>query len=119
MVVCLCEVEGLYANINSKGDRRGSLLIPQTLNPFLSWDSHLEISENGYFTFDEYIINRSQCVGRLHASHINEILERIKRSVTIPDNDKIAIQAALTPLIPQSTPLPVVPPSNPQDEPEC
>ena len=99
MVVCLCAEIGLYVNINTKGMRRGSMLITQALHPFLDHDSHVECGK--VYEFDDYELEQSTgVIGRIDRSHVMEIIDRISKSLDISENDKASIQNVLTPLMP-------------------
>ena len=100
MIVCLCQAEGLFVNINTKGFRRGSLPISKSLHPFLDHDSHLECGK--VYEIDDYVIQQGTTIPGAHIDpqHIPHILTLIDRSAEITPNDKSAIREALTPLIP-------------------
>lgn len=102
MVVCLCPAVGLFARINTKGWRQGSVSITAANHPFLRHDSHIECG--AIFEIDDYVIEQSfnrpngGILGEISRSVLPAILAAIDSSAKVRDEDKEAISAALNAL---------------------
>jgi len=101
MVVCLSPQRGLFARVNTKGWRPGSVRIERKANPFLDRDSHIECG--AVFELDDYVIGQSiergrGVVGRIARDAVPALLAAVRESPTLSDHDKQIIEESLTPL---------------------
>ena len=89
----------MFARINTRGSRPGSVLITQADHSFLRHDSYIECG--GLFELDDYVIEQSLdstgrgVLGAISRQTIPAILAAIAEASTLRDDDKKAVMAVL------------------------
>lgn len=102
MVVCIETEIGFYLRINSYPEWQPCVpIIKEPLHPFLKWDSNIECR---ILDLDDYIIEQalrtSGVIGSVSATLCRPILEAIG-GTPCSRADRMAVWAALEPLIPK------------------
>ena len=95
MVACVCPSIGLFLRINSKGWRKGSVLLPLSLHKtFLCWDSYIECGAP--FELDDYTVDQSideggGIIGEIHTTVVDLVIAEISASNVVSADDIMSV----------------------------
>ncbi len=88
IMVCVEPTLPLFYRINTEAKWQIPVLITKADNPFLKWDSYLEVGVP--LEYDDYVIDQSPRHGRLGSQAIPDICAAVRRSRRIRESDPAA-----------------------------